>query len=731
MRRKLTICLLLILTTCVVYWQVLEHDFVNFDDTIYIISNRHVQEGFTADSITWAFTQKDTSYWHPLTWLSLMANYEIHGLSPSGFHATNLALHVMGSALLFLTLSRMTGSLWRSGFVAALFALHPLNVESVAWAVERKNVLSTFFWMLTLLTYGRYAERSNLSRYLLTLLCFTLGLMAKPMLVTLPCVLLLLDYWPLGRFHLQQSRRDFEEPPPALIQPTAHKFPVHRLVLEKIPFFSLSAVSIFLCLWSAQQPGFVVNIETRPISLRIANGLVSYVSYIGKMIWPHDLAVFYPHPDTVPWPQVAAAALFLVIVSLLALRLVRLRPYIFVGWFWYLGTLVPVIGLVQAGLWPAMADRFVYLPLIGLFIVITWGVTDLSVQSRYRLAIMSAAAGIVLSALTIRTWTQLHHWKNSEALLEHTLKVTSRNYLAHNNLGAALDERGKIAEAMYHYTEALKINPHYWPAENNLATALAKKGKIREATEHYQKALKLKPYDAGIHNNFGTSLVRQGKIDEAVSHFLEALEVRPDFAEVYSNLGNVYKEQGQLDEAFSYYSKALEIKPDQAEAHNNLGILLANQGRFKEAISHYAEALRLHPESAETHNNLAVALVELGELEAAISHYGKAIDLQPNYAEAYNNLGNALSEQGKLNEAVATFSRALEIRPNSPQAYNNLGVAMARQGRLAEAIAHFKEALRLKPDYVEARANLELVLQMMGQGVTGSHHQRKSVESEF
>jgi Flp pilus assembly protein TadD len=697
----------------VVYWQVLENDFVDFDDTIYITSNRRVQAGVTTDSITWAFTQRDISYWQPLTWLSLMADYEIHGLSPGGFHSTNLLLHAIGTVLLFLALNRMTGSLWPSGFVASLFALHPLNVESVAWAVERKNVLSTFFWMLTLLTYGRYAERSNLRSYLLVLLCFTLGLMAKPTLVTLPCVLLLLDYWPLGRFHLQQSRRDFATPPPVVIQPSSHRIPVSRLVLEKIPLFFLSAVSIFLCLWSAQRPGFIINIEMRPISFRIANALVSYVSYISKMIWPNKLAVFYPYPESVPWPQLAAAGSIIVLLSWVALRLARLRPYICVGWFWYLGTLIPALGLVQAGLWPAMADRFVYVPLIGLFIIITWGVTDLLAQSRYRLAIMSVAAGIVLSALAIRTWIQLHHWKNSEALFEHTLKVTSRNFLAHNNLGAVLYERGKTEKAIYHYTKALKFKPNYWSAHNNLALVLAEQGKLKEAFDHYQEALKIKPHDAVIQNNFGTFLAQQGKLDQAIAHFSRALELRPGFAEVYGNLGNVFEQQGKMDKAIAHYYKALEIKPNHAEAHNNLGVLLAKQGKLKEATRHYSEALRLNPDSAEIHNNLAVTLVELEEIEAAIPHYAKALDLQPDYAEAHNNLGNALSEQGKLKEAVASFTKALEIRPNSPEAQNNLGVALARQGRLNEAIAHFKEALQLKPDYLKARANLELALQMM------------------
>ncbi len=354
-RLKLMVCLFLIVATLAVYWQVGDHEFINFDDNLYVTENRHVQAGLTFEGIKWALTTTDVAYWHPVTWLSLMLDYELYGLNSRGYHLTNLLFHILSTLLLFVVLKRMTGAHWQSAFVAALFALHPLNVESVAWVVERKNVLSTFFWMLTVWTYARYAERPKLNRYLLILPPFALGLMAKPMLVTLPFVLILLDYWPLGRLQLN-------------VLPTI--WGERGVLWGKVPLLALSAVSIYLSSLSIERGCS----EPASMSLRIANALVSYVGYIGKMIWPHNMAVFYPPPDMVPIWQAVLAALFLVFVSVLVIRTARQRPYLAVGWLWYIGTLVPAIGLVRAGLWLAMADRFAYVPFIGLFVMIAWGV---------------------------------------------------------------------------------------------------------------------------------------------------------------------------------------------------------------------------------------------------------------------------------------------------------------------------------------------------------------------
>ena len=709
--RKVIICLSLVLVTGMVYWQTLSYDFVNLDDTLYVTENHHVQNGLSTDGIIWAFTTTQASNWHPLTWLSHMLDYQLYGMNPHGHHLTSVLFHLANAVLLFLLLNRITGTPWSSGFVAALFALHPLHLESVAWVAERKDVLSTFFGMLTLWFYAGYVERPGSTRYLLTLSTFALGLMAKPMLVTLPFVLLLLDYWPLERIRLGQRNNEADA--------TRHTSKVQQstflsLLREKVPFLALAALSSIVTFSVQRSTGAMTALDVYPVKTRVANALLSYVAYMGQMLWPQNLAVIYPHPgNNLQIVQAMGAGLLLLCLSVAVVLAARRYPYLPVGWFWYLGTLVPVIGLVQVGV-QARADRYTYIPLIGLFIIIAWGVSSLSTRWRHQKAVITGTAGIILLSLAAASYNQLHTWKDSVTLFQHTVQVTAGNFLAHNNLGAALAEQGKNQEAISHYRKALEINPNYWSAHNNLANVLAEQGNAKEAFDHYHTALKIKPDDAGIHNNFATFLAQQGKTEQAIAQYSRALEIRPDFAEVYSNLGSVFKQQGKLDKAIAYYRKALEIKPNQAEAHNNLGIILAHRGRLKEAVNHYSEALRLNPESAEIHNNLAVALVELGEIQAGISHYDEAIKLQPDYAEAHNNLGNALAEWGKFNEAIAAFSTALKIRPHYPEAQNDLGVALARQGRLNEAIYHFKQALRFKPDYLEARTNLELALQMRG-----------------
>jgi tetratricopeptide (TPR) repeat protein len=714
MRREILICLFLVLATLTVYWQVGNYEFVNFDDDKYIIENFHVQKGLTRDSVIWAFTATHVSNWHPLTWLSHMLDFQLYGLNPSGHHLTNVFFHLVNTLLLFLVLKLMTGALWRSGLVAALFAVHPLHVESVVWVAERKDVLSTLFWMLTLWAYLGYTKRPGVKRYLVILLAFALGLMAKPMLVTLPFVLLLLDYWPLKRIELGQSAIGLpaaSQPSTIANKPGAQAF---RLLLEKTPMFVLAAVSSVVTFIVQKSGGAVGALETYPFKIRMANALLSYVIYLKKMIWPQNLAVFYPHPgQSLPMWQAAGAGLLLVVVSIAVIRAGRRYPYLPVGWLWYVGTLVPVIGLVQVGD-QAMADRYTYVSLIGLFIVVAWGVPDVARSWRYGKSALALATGSLLVALMVSTSLQLKHWKNSLTLFDHALRVTENNYLAHLNFGAALADQERTEEAITHYHRSLQIAPNYAKAYNNLGLALAQQGKNDEATAHYLKALQLNPDYARAHNNLGVVLTRTGEFEKAIAHYYEALTLEPDWVEVYNNLANAFLTQGKFDQAIFYYSEILRIKPNYAEAHNNMAITLASRGRFLEASVHYSEALRLKPSSAEINNNLAVALFNLGKVQGAIAHYTKAIELSPNYSEAHNNLGNALLQQGKLSQAVSSFERALEIRPAYAEAHNNLGVALARQGRLNEAIVHFSESVRLEPNYAQARANLELALQEAG-----------------
>jgi Flp pilus assembly protein TadD len=588
-RLQLLVCLFLIVPTVAVYWQIRSHDFLNYDDDSYVTENRHVQGGLTWKGITWAFTTTHASNWHPLTWLSHMLDCQLYGLNPKGHHLTNLLLHIANTLLLFLVLKRMTGALWRSAFVAGLFALHPLHVESVAWVAERKDVLSTFFWMTTMWAYVRYVECPRLGRYLLVLLLFSLGLMAKPMLITLPFVLLLIDYWPLSRF--QFGHGEAQRPKSVIL---SHPMsPFLHLVREKIPL-----------------------LDVLPLQVRLANALVAYMSYIGKMIWPVHLAVFYPHPGMPPLWQAAGAGLLLLCVSVVVIRAARRSGYLAVGWLWYLGTLVPVLGLVQVGS-QAMADRYTYVPLIGLFIVVAWGVADLAARWRYRRLVLATSAGVVLLALTACTWLQVGHWRHGISLFEHTLDVTANNYLAHLNLGVVLGKQGSLKEATEHFSRGLKIKPNMGALHTNMGLALYKQGRLEEAIDYLSRALQIKPHSAEAHNNIGLALAKQGRLDEAINHFSRALQIKPDDSEARYNLGLALGQQGKPEQALSHYSKTLQMEPDNVEAHYNIGLALARLGRLKEAIEHFSEVLQMEPDNAEAHYNLGVTLDRLGRLKEA------------------------------------------------------------------------------------------------------------------
>ena len=536
MRSEACIWLILITAVLLVYWQVGDHEFINYDDNVYITDNAQVQKGLTSKGIIWAFTTSHTGNWHPLTWISHMLDCELYGLNPGGHHLTNVLLHMANAILLFVVLRWMTGAIWRSGLVAALFALHPLHVESVAWAAERKDVLSTFFWMLTMVAYVHYVNRPGGKRYLLVLVTFFLGLMAKPMLVTLPFVLLLLDYWPLNRFKPRAVTGSVEDQPLGFRSSGDDKSPILKAVMEKTPLFLMSLFSCVVTVMAQQEAGAISTLEIVPFKLRIANGLVSFVAYMGKMIWPQDLAVFYPHPvsDLQIWKPVAAG-LFLLIVSTVALWVAQRCRYVIVGWLWYLGTLVPVIGLVQVGE-QAMADRYTYVPLIGLFIVVVWGFADLVKGWRSRRWVVSVSAAVMVLALMAGSWLQVAHWKNSVKLFKHALDATSNNYVAHYTLGNALALQRNLTGAISHYNKALQINPDHAEAHRNLAVGLDRQGKHQEAIQHYAEVLRISPHDAQSHNNLGVALAEQGRLKEAVAHFTEALRIDPNFKEAQRNL---------------------------------------------------------------------------------------------------------------------------------------------------------------------------------------------------
>jgi tetratricopeptide (TPR) repeat protein len=585
----------LIAVNLIVYASVWHHEFVDYDDRAYVTENAVVSGGLTWHGVAWAFTTGDEANWHPLTWLSHMLDVQLYGLSPGPHHLTNLLFHIASTLLLFGLLHRMTGALGRSAFVAGLFAVHPLHVESVAWVAERKDVLSTLFWMLALWAYVEYVRRPQLLRYLLVLLFFALGLMAKPMLVTLPFVLLLLDFWPLGRVALGPNPED-------RVPPRNGRSTPGHLVWEKIPLLALSIVSSVVTLIVQRRGRAVIGLDAIPLKLRVANALVSSVAYIGKMLWPTRLAVLYPYARSLPGWWVAGALVGLMGVSVAVIWAGRRHPYLPVGWLWYLGTLVPVIGLVQVG-HQAMADRYTYVPLIGLFVIVAWGVPDLLVRCRLR-RIALPAAGLVILGYAITARGQLQYWENSTALWTHALEVTTGNYIAHNNIGLILARQGRNDEAICEFLEVLWINPDYAEAHNSLGIILAGQGKLDEAIAHYSEALRIKPDYAEAYNNLGIALARLGRTGEAIDELSEALRINPDLVEAHNNLGIALATQGKLDEAIAHYTEALRIKPDYAEAHNNLGVALAREGRTGEAINELSEALRIKPDYQEARHSL-------------------------------------------------------------------------------------------------------------------------------
>jgi protein O-mannosyl-transferase len=561
--------ILLVVAVFLVFGQTVWHGFVNYDDEDYFYGNPHVKAGLTWSGVTWAFQTGYAANWHPLTWLSLMLDAQLFGTGAAGPHLTNVLLHAASTVLLFLLLTRMTGAFWKSAFVAALFGLHPLHVESVAWVSERKDVLSGLFFMLTLLMYGRYAQGSQTSDksaftnrdYWLAILFFALGLMSKPMLVTVPFVLLLLDYWPLKRFAFSNfavQRKVFSS-----------------LVIEKLPFIVLSVASSVVTVMAQQEE--VVAIGKLSVLSRMSNIAASYVTYLGQMVYPVRLAVFYPYSmnEILIW-KITLTFVFLAGISAGVFILRGRSPYLLTGWLWYLGMLVPVIGFVQVG-GQAHADRYTYLPLIGVLIMLTWAAVDLFNYWRCPRQAFGVAAIVVIVALMVCASIQTSYWRNSESLWTHTLACTSNNYVAHNDLGSVLAKQGRLAEAIEHYQIALEINPHYAEAHNGFGILLAEQGQSMEAIQHFQKALEIKPDFAAAHNDLGNALADQGRFADAIEHYEKALEIKPDYAEAHYNLGNALAIQGRFADAIKQFQLALQIRPDDVKAENSLRAALALQ----------------------------------------------------------------------------------------------------------------------------------------------------------
>ena len=591
MNKKLTciIVTVLIAACLLAYGRVLNNGFVSYDDEDYLTKNTNVQSGLSVANIKWAFTSVVSNNWHPLTMISHMADWSMFKDHAGGHHLVSLLLHIGNVLLLFLFLKKATGNFWPAAFAAAFFALHPLRVESVAWASERKDVLSMFFGLATLYTYTFYAEKRDTTKYILCLILFALGLMAKPMLVTFPFVLLLLDYWPLKRWQKEikpvtnetkgvplkkKDKQQRSQSAKQNISVTAKEQPtVSQLLWEKVPFFILTVISVIITVW-AQYRG-IESFQKLPVSERIANAIVSYISYLGKTFWPVDLAVFYPYQHAYADWQILGSFFILLGISIAVIYFVKKAPFLLVGWFWYLGTLVPVIGLVQVGK-QAMADRYTYLPAIGIVMMVAWSVAYFfpAPRKKIKMILMSTAVA-VLVALSFLTWLQCGYWKNSISLFSHALQATKNNYLAHDSLGVALDAEGKHNEAIFQYQEAIKINPDYDNAYYNLANAFKDQGDIGGAEKYFRETIRINPNYVDAQNNLGIILeMYYKKYDEAIYHYRQALKIQPDKFGVHYNMGIALLQKGEPEEAVKHFRAAIYLKPDFEAARQRLRMAL-------------------------------------------------------------------------------------------------------------------------------------------------------------
>jgi tetratricopeptide (TPR) repeat protein len=670
------ISLALVLATFGVYWPLLKCDFVGYDDTVYVTQNWHVLRGLSWDQVDWAFSSTSEGFWHPLTWLSHMLDVQLYGVQAWGHHLSSLLLHMANTVLLFLGLRRLTGAVWRSALVAALFALHPLHVEAVAFVAERKEVLSAFFGLLMLWTYAVYVEKSKgqspqaKNYYVLTLALFACALMSKPMVVTLPLVLLLLDYWPLGR--LAGSRGQGAGSPSQA--PGRRTQTLGQLFLEKVPFLGLSLVVGLITIYTEMKLGAVSVRSHIPLLMRLGNAVVSLLHYLEQTVWPVRLAVYYPFPRSIRLDELALAAGVLVVISGLVWWARRRKPYLAVGWLWFLVMLSLVSGVAfQVGAF-ARADRFTYLPLIGVFIMVVWALAGWFARSPKGRAVGGILSVAVLAALGVQTNRQLPYWHDPGTIFEHALAVTKDNFTAYNNLGYyLLTDKRQPDEAIADFKEALRIDAKNAGAWNNLGFAYANKDQVNDAYACYQKALQYAPDDPDAHSNLGNILSDAGRLDEAVYHYRLALKARPDFADAHNNLGIALAGQGKLDEAMDQFRMAIYIQPANAGAHNSLGNIFTLRQQYADALPEYQTALQLNP----------------------------------NYAEAHNNLGFALAGLGRDGEAMDQYHQALRLNPNYPPAHYNLGCALLRQNQRDEAVAQFKETLRLDPDHAGAKKQLQ------------------------
>ena len=660
------LCVALALSTAAVYAQVRSFSFINYDDGYYVYENPIVKSGPTPEGIRWAFTTVIDANWHPLAWMLHMVDCRLFGLNPGAHHLVSAGLHTANTILLFLIFAAMTGRPWRSMFVAGVFAVHPLGAQPVSWIADTNDLLGAFLALLALLFYIRYVRDRRALKLAPVVAVFALALMAKSMVMTLPFVMLLLDFWPLERLRWPLQWKELEQ-----------------LLAEKAPLFALSAASLYVTFIARKAGGAVVSLSRMSLSDRVRAAADGYLTYVTRAFWPTDLGLLYPL-HRAPASRVALAAVVIAAVTLATVWLAGKRRYLLVGWLWFLGILVPVIGLVQTGV-QAAADRYMYLPLAGLSLAVVWLVAD-AVENRPFARIAAAVMGCV--ALAICGWqahAQAGFYRNSHEIFEHTLAVTHDNALMQNSLGIVLAEDGKLDEAFSHFCEALAIDPDYARAHNNYGVALARAGRTDEAVAEERKAAALDPRNAKVHTDLGVALAKQGNSDEAILQYRQAIGIDPTYADAGISLGRELLKRGQYREAGARLAEALRSSPHSASLHADLGSALMGQGRYSDAAAHFEASLRIKPNQADVHNDLGCALRNMGRPDEAISHCAEALRLRPDSAEAHYNIGMAFAAEGRKSEAVTELSEVLRLQSSHEAARSELeklqAAAPAGQGK--------------------------------------------------
>lgn len=696
------IYLFLILSSALAYSPIVVCDFVGYDDSIQLTDNHHVLSGLTWDNLQWAFSPESNC--SPLTWVTYTIGHTLFGLNPCVFHIINLILHITSSMLLFLLLKRMSGKFWESALVGVLFAVHPINVESVAWIAELNNVLSGLLFMLTLLIYNSYTEHTTWKRYILTLVVFELGLLAKPSLITLPFILLLIDLWPLERIKVAKIKENGK-----IWRLKFSGIPLPRLILEKIPFLILTIISLASNLISSNKRMILYSAEQVQIGLRISNALVSYVKYLGKLFWPHDLIFPYLYPKMIPLWEVAGAIFILVLITVTALRTVFRNPYYLVGWLWFLGSLVPFLGIIQAGMWPEMADRYAYLSFIGIFIILSWGIPSMIRRLKYYHRLLTIGGSVIIIVLMAITWRQVGFWKDSETLCNHILKVNWNISQMHDQLGIALIMKGDVKGGIRHYQEAIKIDPFNARAYSNLGKILFFLKDSKGGIANIMKALEINPYDPNDNSLAARFFVRMGKTDLAAKHFYQALKTDPDNTEVHKNLANLLLQEGNYDGAIIHYTKVLQINPHQADVYNNLGTAFFKKENIKKACEYYQESLRERPNYTLAFNNLNIAKMNQKNLEDQLSEILELVKLDPQNPKLYLRLGDTYRLLGKYDEATAQYHKAISTQPKLMEAWYGLVIVYSNQQDYTKALEVLQNMRLLQPNNPQIYYNIACI----------------------